>query len=171
MKRIDHASAGAAGSEGRRGPAGRSIACPGCGHDLRDRATIRCPECGEISRLAPTSERAPGTWWLAGVLGTSVGLAGALVQLGWRLAELDDAPLRAMVRGGFAPGPSRALHTMIWMNTAAAIAMILALAWFVSGRRRLVSLTPGRRMMTGVLGLGAAALPAALALVRWTLRN
>jgi hypothetical protein len=59
----------------------RDVACPGCGYNLRNLTSNRCPECAREIRLAIHLVEPRQGWVIAGVIGLSagLGLSGLLV--------------------------------------------------------------------------------------------
>lgn len=56
----------------RRYLADRSVACPGCGRDLRNHESDRCPGCRRAFSLRLRTEGAGSTPWLAGLVGLTM---------------------------------------------------------------------------------------------------
>ena len=136
-------------------------ACPVCGYRLRGLTAERCSECGSAVHLEIAGPSLRRFWWLAAVLGCAVGAAITLLAL-VDLMELVFALLhdprrgRALVRAG-AMSPSELPHwPTLTMVTGLEIALLVILAWLITGRRRIARLSRFVQITTAVL---AALLP------------
>jgi hypothetical protein len=82
---------------------GRDVGCPGCGYNLRDLQTDRCPECGEeLSLRVGLLEPKQGAS-IAGLIGLAAGAGMNGLLLGYlliRIAIFRDPYGRFMYRFG-----------------------------------------------------------------------
>src|SRR5687767_1558739 len=64
--------------------ADRDLPCPGCGYNLRNLTSPRCPECNQSLELAVRLTEPKQGWLIAGLVGLSAGagLTGLLLLYG-----------------------------------------------------------------------------------------
>jgi len=148
------------------------VACPTCLYNLRQASSNRCPECGTPLHLEVTGSVSGAFWWLASVIGCSVGLlvAGtALLHLLGDLHKLLDEPrLPQMVAAGMVSmSELPRWGALVWVTTLVS-SLGIALAWLVTSRRTFGRMTRQTRIPLGLAcGLMPVIVLGLLRLVIW----
>lgn len=119
---------------------GREVPCPGCGYNLRDLTTERCPECGQQLELALRLVEPRQGALIAGLVGLAAGagLGGLL------LVYLAIGLLVRGVRGG--PPAS-----FFWINATGLAAHGVVLWLWVRNWNRIRRAAPRTRRLLVIL--------------------
>ncbi len=117
--------------------AGRNVACPGCGYNVRDLRTDRCPECGDQLELSLRLAEPRQGALIAGLVGLAAG-AG----LGGLLLIYAAIMIVVVDRGGRLP------MRFLGINAAGFLAHGGVLLLWVRNWSRIRRLNPqGRRLL------------------------
>ena len=119
--------------------AGRDVACPACGYNVRDLASGACPECGLELRLEVALAEPCLAAWTTGLIGLAAGLGFAVPMLG--------LVLQSVVRFGANP-TTRQLLAALGSDVVLGGAWLAAWVWHRAWVRRRPALV---RWTLGVL--------------------